>query len=220
MKDKMSAQLYTLHLEKQNFLIGQVISDCDYDTALIFVNQVLEGVDLKDSRYQCFLYHKAVILDSTMQVLEAFPIFVELLEARPYDLKYFKSFQVCVENLNKFAIRLIEKNPSDERILNVYHLLTQYHYASYLVCEGAALIYGMRGQTDLAKSMLTARLALSPNDLDVIRASVRIARIIEDQVWLAELRGTLKMILKRYPYRYEVLEVEAGEFEVLWDKVA
>ena len=111
---------------------------------------------------------------------------------------------------------MIVENPSNDKILNLYHLLTQYHYASFRVCEGAATIYGLRGQSEIAKSILVNRLALSPNDLDFIGSALRIAKILGDRDWIDQLRDKLKAILKRHPFRYEVLEIESESFEKMW----
>lgn len=219
MIERSAEKIYVLYLEKQNYLIRSQISEGEIDSALAALNDILEGVNLKDPSYERFLYHKAVALDVKGQTLDAFPIFVELFEARPFELNYYRSFQVCINNLDKLAVNMILQNPSNDKILNLHHLLNQYHYPSYRVCEGAATIYGLRGQRDLAKSIISNRLVLSPNDLDVLGSALRIAKILGDLEWISQLRDILKAILKKYPFRYEVLQVESDDFEKMWAKI-
>lgn len=201
MNNSTHDKLYSLCLQKILSSVSSLLGAHNNDEALDTVNEVLYGVDLSESRYFVFLYYKAVALYNKGLVLDSFPIFAKLFSERPYYPNYFQSFNICITRLNAYALDLVAKNSSDEKILTIYHLLTQYHYASFKVCEAAAVIYAMRGQRDIAKDMIAKRLALSPNDLDLISSAIKIAKILEDQKWIHEIRTAIKLILKRYPFR-------------------
>ena len=152
-----------------------------------------------------FLYLKAIALDMTGKLEEAFSIFDQLVTDYPGTPKFEHSIKIVCNKLEEAAKGLIKKDPTDKAIKEILRKLEKHTFPAYWLIHTVASQEASEGNVSGAWKRIEALLALSPNDADYLRLALSLADSCNRAQEKRKLLKHIESLLDERPYRLDLV---------------